>query len=298
MSVNKMKKLIKILLVLLGIVLIVTLGFWAFSSMTSEPEEVEETPSSSSQEITEKPQKDEKDLEEQLKEKGDQLAEEYPNSLEYRVYDLDTEKTYAYTNDEEDKIYETASIVKVAVAMLLFHEKEEAQEALTDEEAQLMSDMILSSDNEATTALLNESLGGFESLQMIFDDLDMNDTTVNLGNWGNSTTTAKDQMKLLKELYLPSDYITEDSQDDIIDLMTQIDEDQSWGVYAGSDDVSFKNGWLTDGVSGVWIVTSIGKVTQGDKSYLAVALSDENETEEAGRQVIEELVKVTSEYLL
>jgi len=296
----KMKKLIKILLLLLGVVLIVMLGFWAFSSMTSESEqeEVEETPSSSSQEVAEESRKEDKDLEEQLKEKGDQLAEEYPNSLEYRVYDLDTEKTYSYTNDEEDKIYETASIVKVAVAMLLFHEKEEAQEALTDEEAQRMSDMILSSDNEATTALLNESLGGFESLQLIFDDLDMNNTTVNLGNWGNSTTTAKDQMKLLKELYLPSDYITEDSQDYIIDLMTQIDEDQSWGVSAGSDNVSFKNGWLTDGVSGVWIVTSIGKVTQDDKSYLAVALSDKNETEEAGRQVIEELVRVTSDYLL
>ncbi|GBD64166.1 hypothetical protein TEHN7128_0356 [Tetragenococcus halophilus subsp. halophilus] len=131
MFVNKMKKLIKILLVLLGIVLLATLGFWAFNSMTSEQEEVEETTSSSSQEIVEKPQKEEENLEDELQKKGDQLAEEYPNSLEYRVYDLDTEKTYSYTNDEEDKIYETASIVKVAVAMLLFHEKEETQEELT-----------------------------------------------------------------------------------------------------------------------------------------------------------------------
>ncbi|MDN6195756.1 MAG: hypothetical protein L0I93_04635 [Atopostipes suicloacalis] len=77
-----MKKLIKILLVLLGIVLLATLGFWAFNSMTSEQEEVEETTSSSSQEIVEKPQKEEENLEDELQKKGDQLAEEYPNSLE------------------------------------------------------------------------------------------------------------------------------------------------------------------------------------------------------------------------
>lgn len=80
--------------------------------------------------------------------------------------------------------------------------------------------------------------------------------------------------------------------------MTQIDEDQSWGVYAGSDDVSFKNGWLTDGVSGEWIVTSIGKVSQGDNEYLAVALSDGNSSVEDGSHVIEELMDVTSTYLL
>ncbi|MDN6242823.1 MAG: penicillin-binding protein, partial [Tetragenococcus koreensis] len=74
--------------------------------------------------------------------------------------------------------------------------------------------------------------------------------------------------------------------------------DQSWGVYAGSDDVSFKNGWLTDGVSGEWIVTSIGKVSQGDNEYLAVALSDENPSVEDGSHVIEELIGVTSDYLL
>ncbi|MGA3513619.1 hypothetical protein ACE5SQ_19045, partial [Lactiplantibacillus plantarum] len=100
-----------------------------------------------------------------LQQTGDQLAEEYPNSLEFIVYDLDTEQTYTYTNDEEDRIYETASIVKVAVAMLLLHEKEVNQEELTEEEAERMSSMIRSSDNDATTALLNESLGGFESLQ-------------------------------------------------------------------------------------------------------------------------------------
>ncbi|MCF1585693.1 class A beta-lactamase-related serine hydrolase [Tetragenococcus koreensis] len=293
-----MNKFLKILPVLLGIILLLAIGFWYEDSVEINEEETAESTTTTRSEVAKEPQKEEDNLEEQLQQTGDQLAEEYPNSLEFMVYDLDTEETYRYTNDEEDRLYETASIVKVAVAMLLFHEKEINQEELTEEETERLSSMILSSDNDATSALLNESLGGFESLQTIFDELGMSNTTVNLGNWGNSTTTAKDQMKLLKELYLPSDYISDESQDYIIDLMTQIDEDQSWGVYAGSDDVSFKNGWLTDVVSGEWIVTSIGKVSRGDNEYLAVALSDENPSVEDGSHVIEELIGVTSDYLL
>lgn len=293
-----MNKFLKILPVLLGIILLLAIGFWYEDSVEINEEKTAESTTTTRSEVAKEPQKDEENLEEQLQQTGDQLAEEYPNSLEFMVYDLDTEETYRYTNDEEDRLYETASIVKVAVAMLLFHEKEVSQQELTEEETERLSSMILSSDNDATSALLNESLGGFESLQTIFDELGMSNTTVNLGNWGNSTTTAKDQMKLLKELYLPSDYISDESQDYIIDLMTQIDEDQSWGVYAGSDDVSFKNGWLTDVVSDEWIVTSIGKVSHGDNEYLAVALSDENPSVEDGSHVIEELIGVTSDYLL
>ncbi|MCF1584593.1 class A beta-lactamase-related serine hydrolase [Tetragenococcus koreensis] len=279
-----------------------TLGFWFGDSATTEQEETVETESTTSQIVaTEEPKENEEELENKLQQKGDQWAKEHPNSLEFRVYDLDTEQTYTYTNDEKDKKYKTASIVKVAVAMLLLHEKEEDQEELTDEEEDLLSEMILSSDNEAASSLLDDSLGGYESLQTLFDELDMGGTKVDADNWGNTTTTTKDQMKLLQELYLSSQYLTEESQDYIIDLMSHIDREQSWGVYEGSSNVSLKNGWLDDEMNGIneeWIVSSIGKVTRGDNSYLAVALSDKNPTIEEGSQIIEDLVRISSDYLL
>ncbi|MCF1617383.1 class A beta-lactamase-related serine hydrolase [Tetragenococcus koreensis] len=278
------------------------MGFWFGDSATTEQEETVETESTTSQIVaTEEPKENEEELENKLQQKGDQWAKEHPNSLEFRVYDLDTEQTYTYTNDEKDKKYKTASIVKVAVAMLLLHEKEEDQEELTDEEEDLLSEMILSSDNEAASSLLDDSLGGYESLQTLFDELDMGGTKVDADNWGNTTTTTKDQMKLLQELYLSSQYLTEESQDYIIDLMSHIDREQSWGVYAGSSNVSLKNGWLDDEMNGIneeWIVSSIGKVTRGDNSYLAVALSDKNPTIEEGSQIIEDLVRISSDYLL
>jgi len=296
MRQSSMNKFFKIFPVLLAVILLVAFGFW-HDNATGENEE--KTTASTSQETSKKSPKNKKTFEKQLQKKGDQLAEEYPNSLEYRVYDIDAQQTYQYSNEEEERQYETASIVKVAVAMLLLHQKEQAQEELSEAEEERMSSMILSSDNEATSALLNESLGGFGSLQTIFDEFGMENTTVNLANWGNTTTTAEDQMKLLKELYFSSEYLSEESQDYIIHLMTQIDDDQSWGVYAGSDDVSFKNGWLTtEGESGEWVITSIGKVSDGDHAYLAVALSDGNPSVEEGSHVIEELVKLTSDYLL
>ncbi|GMA08468.1 hypothetical protein GCM10025886_16190 [Tetragenococcus halophilus subsp. flandriensis] len=293
-----MKTFIKIFPILLGAVFFLVLGFWLGEHTTTKPEEAMVTENTTEEQVTaEKPEEDKNELENELQKKGDEWAETYPNSLEFRVYDLENEESYTYTNNGKEEKYVTASIAKVAIAMLLLHEKEENKEDLTDEENELLTQMITHSDNEAATTLL-DSLGGYSSLQQIFDELDMNDTKADKETWGKTTTTTKDQIKLLQELYTPSQYLNEDSQEQIIDLMEHIEPDQSWGVYAGSSDVTFKNGWLPNDINDEWVVTSIGKVRRGDNSYLAVALSDKNPTVEEGSQVIEDLVRISSDYLL
>lgn len=293
-----MKTFIKIFPALLGAIFFLALGFWLGEHTTTKTEEAAVTENTGEKQVTtEKNQEDKNELENELQKKGDEWAEIYPNSLEFRVYDLNTEESYTYTNNEKEEKYVTASIAKVAIAMLLLHEKEENQEDLTDEENELLSDMITSSDNEAATTIL-DSLGGYSSLQQLFDELDMNDTKADEETWGKTTTTTKDQIKLLQELYTPSKYLNENSQEQIIDLMNHVEPAQSWGIYAGSSDVSFKNGWLPNDENEEWTVTSIGKVRRGDNSYLAVALSDQNPTIEEGSQVIEDLMRISSDYLL
>lgn len=293
-----MKTFIKIFPLLLGAIFFLVLGFWLGEHTTTKPEKKAVTENTTEKQATaEKPEEDKNELENELQKKGDEWAEIYPNSLEFRVYDLENEESYTYTNNEKEEKYVTASIAKVDIAMLLLHEKEEKQEDLTEEETDLLSSMIMHSDNEAATTIL-DSLGGYSSLQQLFDDLEMNDTKADEETWGKTTTTTKDQIKLLQELYTPSQYLNEDSQKQIIDLMDQIDPDQSWGIYAGSSDVTFKNGWLPNDINDEWTVTSIGKVTRGDNSYLAVALSDQNPTIEEGSQVIEDLTRISSDYLL
>lgn len=293
-----MKTFIKIFPLLLGAIFFLVLGFWLDEHMSTKPEERAVTENTTEKQATaEKPEEDKNELENELQKKGDEWAEIYPNSLEFSVYDLENDENYTYSNNGKEEKYVTASIAKVAIAMLLLHEKEENQEDLTGEETDLLSSMIMHSDNEAATTIL-DSLGGYSSLQQLFDDLEMNDTKADEETWGKTTTTTKDQIKLLQELYTPSRYLSEDSQEQIIDLMDQIDPDQSWGVYAGSSDVTFKNGWLPDDINDEWTVTSIGKVTRGDRSYLAVALSAQNPTIEEGSQVIEDLTRISSDYLL
>ncbi|MCF1685496.1 class A beta-lactamase-related serine hydrolase [Tetragenococcus halophilus] len=293
-----MKTFIKIFPILLGAIFFLVLGFWLGEHTTTKPEEAMVTENTTEEQVTaEKPEEDKNEFENELQKKGDEWAELYPNSLEFRVYDLENEESYTYTNNGKEEKYVTASIAKVAIAMLLLHEKEENHKDLTDEETDLLSSMITRSDNEAATTIL-DSLGGYSSLQQLFDDLEMNDTKADEETWGKTTTTTKDQIKLLQELYTPSQYLNEDSQEQIIDLMDQIDPEQSWGVYAGSSNVTFKNGWLPDDINDEWTVTSIGKVTRGDNSYLAVALSDQNPTIEEGSQVIEDLMRISSDYLL
>ncbi|MCF1601114.1 serine hydrolase [Tetragenococcus halophilus] len=293
-----MKTFIKIFPLLLGAIFFLVLGFWLGEHMSTKPEERAVTENTTEKQATaEKPEEDKNELENELQKKGDEWAEIYPNSLEFSVYDLENDENYTYSNNGKEEKYVTASIAKVAIAMVLLHEKEENQEDLTGEETDLLSSMIMHSDNEAATTIL-DSLGGYSSLQQLFDDLEMNDTKADEETWGKTTTTTKDQIKLLQELYTPSRYLSEDSQEQIIDLMDQIDPDQSWGVYAGSSDVTFKNGWLPDDINDEWTVTSIGKVTRGDRSYLAVALSAQNPTIEEGSQVIEDLTRISSDYLL
>ncbi|MDN6187171.1 MAG: class A beta-lactamase-related serine hydrolase, partial [Tetragenococcus halophilus] len=258
-----MKTFIKIFPLLLGAIFFLVLGFWLGEHMSTKPEERAVTENTTEKQATaEKPEEDKNELENELQKKGDEWAEIYPNSLEFSVYDLENDENYTYSNNGKEEKYVTASIAKVAIAMLLLHEKEEKQEDLTEEETDLLSSMIMHSDNEAATTIL-DSLGGYSSLQQLFDDLEMNDTKADEETWGKTTTTTKDQIKLLQELYTPSRYLSEDSQEQIIDLMDQIDPDQSWGVYAGSSDVTFKNGWLPDDINDEWTVTSIGKVTRG-----------------------------------
>lgn len=297
-----MKQFVKIFPIALGAIFFLVLGFW-LGDHFAPSKQAETTTESTEKPVVKKENKedtgkDKKELENKLQQKGNQWAKDYPNSLEYRVYDLGTKQSYTYTNnDEKNKKYVTASIAKVAVAMMLLHEKEENQKELTDKQTELLNRMIVSSDNEATTSLW-ESLGGYSALQEFFDERNMKDTKANEETWGKTTTTTKDQIKLLQELYTPSEYLTEESQDEIIDLMSRIEPDQSWGVYAGSSNVSFKNGWIIDDVDDQWVVNSIGKVSRKDKSYLAVALSDKNPTIEEGSRVIEDLVRITSDYLL
>ena len=154
--------------------------------------------------------------------------------------------------------------------------------------------MMTLSNNEATNHLLDNYLERATAVQYIFDSLGMSNSTFN-SQWGISTTTAEDQVLLLKNIYMESDLLSEPQQAYIQKLMYSVDETQAWGVGAGSSQVGLKNGWLIGDYSAN--LTSIGQVTNGEKKYLIAVLTDNNEDMETGVRVIEGLTRITSDIL-
>ncbi len=92
---------------------------------------------------------------------------------------------YATTNAPGLR-YETASTVKVAVLTMLLHitggELDDRQETLTKQ-------MIRYSDNDATTAIVTDYLGGMLALQSLYDELGMMETRAD-DWWGEDIDRA------------------------------------------------------------------------------------------------------------
>lgn len=203
----------------------------------------------------------------------------------------------SYNKALTDHFY-TASIVKVAIATLLLHNRAQQGVALSEDEDELLTDMIENSSNEAATNLLEDYLGGYDSLTALYQALNMTNTTVNMDAWGLTETTAADQLKLLHTVFDKNEYLTPASQQYLQNLMSNVADDQIWGIGAGAKQVFLKNGWLED--DNGWILNSMGKVISDNDSadnYLMVVLTNGSATQETGEKLIEQLTKETSTIL-
>lgn len=204
------------------------------------------------------------------------------------------------TDQNSNERFYTASIVKVAVATLLLHTVRENGESLDEDDLESLRSMIEDSDNEDTTYLLDEKAGGLTALQTMFDRLNMNDTKVDEESWGLTQTTASDQIKLLRTVFEPSDYLTTEEQEQIQELMRNVSDEQRFGIGTLSDNVALKNGWLNDEKedgSETWIVNSIGQIPSNNTQYLMVMLSADNDTMESGEALLASLAAASNNVL-
>ena len=133
-------------------------------------------------------------------------------------------------------------------------------------------------------------------LLVVFDglrpDMVRPDTTPNeAGYWGLTTTTAADQVQLLKKVAYPNSLLTDASRNYELGLMTNVDPDQAWGVSSGvgaGATIAIKNGWLPLD-SGGWQINSIGYIHGDGRDYLVAVLTDGQATEADGIDAIEGL---------
>lgn len=217
------------------------------------------------------------------------------------VYSKATGQVVATSNVASGKTFNTASIVKVAVAAEMMRQRQEGKLTLTSSDEAYAQAMIENSDNDATTYLLANRLGGYDATKALFKGLNMTQTTADAKAWGTTTTTATDQIKLLNAIYYGTDgYLNTKSRTYIMDLMNAVESDQDWGVSAGATTYQLKNGWLNDD-DGSWMVNSIGHVDEASTTgadYTIAVLTAENSDEDTGIKLIESLASATHEILV
>ena len=204
------------------------------------------------------------------------------------VADLTTGQTAACDGAQE---FITASIAKADILSALLYQSQN-QGGLSNQEQKLATTMIEKSDNKAATDLYDD-VGGASEIDAANQAFGLVDTTVGTdGYWGLTSTTADDQILLLRQIFTAQSTLWPASRSYIQGLMAEVEPDEAWGVPAVADQgTSFgvKNGWLPDPRTKLWEINSIGEVTHDGQLMLIAVLSTDNADYADGIALVEEV---------
>ncbi len=192
------------------------------------------------------------------------------------VYVLDTKtgQKLTYSNGGHD--FWLASSIKASILTQLV----KADGPLTGTNNDLATNMIEISDNQSAIELFEE-INGFSGIESLWAKLNMTQTHANYNGFGLSTSTAADQIKLLKYiLKMPTA-----DRSYILNLMANITTAQRFGIGAMKDP-AFKNGWL-NADDGSWYVNSIGY--SDHERYLVAILTQNNSGQDSGQQLVSQI---------
>jgi beta-lactamase class A len=223
-----------------------------------------------------------------------------PGQTTAAVYDERTGLTWVIN---PSLVEDTASIVKVEIMGTLLHEAEESKTPLSSSVNSLMVTMIEASDNTSATDLLNDA-GGPSAVQKFDRSAGMTHTTpstlafipgsTTLPGWGLTTTTAADEVKLVRKFAYPNKLLDGPSREYGLNLMEHIEADQAWGVSGGvptGTTIALKNGWLPLDLASYsnWQTDSIGWIDGHGRNYVLAVLSKGNASEQDGIDTIDHI---------
>ncbi|MEV4813176.1 serine hydrolase [Micromonospora avicenniae] len=186
--------------------------------------------------------------------------------------------------------FQTASIVKVDILAALLLRAQLRNQKITDTDRRNAKRMITASDNDAATALYRR-IGEKSGMTTANRTFGMKETNAS-ARWGMTTTTAADQIRLLTALTHEDGPLDEGGRAYLFELMSQVEEDQDWGVPAAAvaetTEVYVKNGWDTISADdGLWQVNTIGRLVEPGHDWLVAVLSNHHKTQAAGVRKVE-----------
>jgi beta-lactamase class A len=208
-------------------------------------------------------------------------------SISVAVLDLDSGQRWLYHPSERAV---TASIVKVDILETLLEHAQAEHEPLSGFEMDVATGMIEDSDNDDATELWDGD-DGSSGIGAYNEQAGLRQTELNTGGyWGLSTTSASDQVQLLRQLVGRHGLLDGASRRYALELMEGVTPDQDWGVSGGVPagvTVALKNGWLPNGDG--WEINSVGYVHGDGRAYLIAVLTSDDPSEGYGIDTIGEI---------
>ncbi len=190
----------------------------------------------------------------------------------------------------------TASVVKVDILETLLLQHQQNGTPLSADEQSNAVAMIEESDNDAADWLWND-VGSDGAVSQANQTFGLTSTVAGTDDyWGETTTSAADQVTLLKEL-VGTSALNATSQAYALGLMRSVDPDQAWGVSAVADagtTTALKNGWLSiDDDDGLWAVNSVGLVTVNGQQLAVAIMTQHQSDEDSGISLVQKLAAAT-----
>lgn len=212
-----------------------------------------------------------------------QRTADVPGRMSIVITDLDTGVSAAYGSGPA---FITASVVKVNILATLLLQK---KGRLTDAQQADAKAMIQRSSNGSATMLWRQ-IGKGKGLDAANTVFGLTSTVAGKGGrWGTTTTTAEDQLRLLRVVFTDQSPLNAESRTYLQHLMGSVVPDQDWGVSAADTRAgakfSVKNGWMPR--SQGWSVNSVGYVEHQGHRLLMAAMSDGRRSKDAGVAVME-----------
>lgn len=195
--------------------------------------------------------------------------------------------------------FETASAVKVDVLGTLLLQAQGEDRSLTEGEKSLAEAMIVSSDNDATTVLL-EQLGGLEEVSAFHRRAGVEGVELDPeGDWGLTRSTVQGRIAVLEAVLEPA-LLSPARREYATELLTGVVPEQRFGVSVVADDperAALKVGFVPD-EDDVWTVTSSGRVVAEGRTLLLAVMSEANADYDAGVDLTEQVARRAARALL
>ena len=223
------------------------------------------------------------------------IAADYPGKLITAwVHDLRTGCDYSLNPRNRQR---TASVFKVLVMAGTLLEAQGEGRAVTDWEMARLTPMITRSTNEEVRELWNH-FGGSPWFREQHETFGMAQTRVTADDgsaWGRTTTSARDQVDLLRQVLVGQfGPLQAEYRSIALDLMTSVVPSQSWGVTAGVPSgwrVALKNGFAGPTINSVGWVQGPGS----DPGYVVAILTQGWADHPSGIAAVETINRIVAE---